>query len=160
VLAAKAVVLAAAVFVVGLVGALGALVAARPIQRRNGFVAPAYPDPSLADGPVLRAVVGTALFLAVLSLFALGVGAIVRRAAGAITLVIALVVVPSIIGAFLPITAELWLNRATPLAGLAIQQTRERFDNAIGPWAGFGVLCAWAAVALGVAFWQLRRRDA
>jgi ABC-type transport system involved in multi-copper enzyme maturation permease subunit len=58
------------------------------------------------------------------------------------------------------VTAQLWLNRATPLAGLALQQTRDRFDNAIGPWGGFGVLCAWAAVALGLAYWQLRRRDA
>jgi ABC-type transport system involved in multi-copper enzyme maturation permease subunit len=160
VLAAKAVVLAATVFVTGLVASLVALGVTRPIQRRNGFVAPAYPDPSLTDGPVLRAVVGTALFLAVLSLFALGVGTVVRRAAGAITLVIAVVVVPSIIGAFLPLAAETWLNRATPLAGLAIQQTRDRYDNAIDPWTGFGVLCAWAAVALGVAFWRLRRRDA
>jgi ABC-type transport system involved in multi-copper enzyme maturation permease subunit len=160
VLAAKAVVLAAAVFAVGLVAALAALVVTRPIQRRNGFEPPAYPDPSLADGPVLRAVVGTALFLAVLSIFALGVATILRRAAGAITLVIALAVVPSILGAFLPVTAELWLNRTTPLAGLALQQTRARFDNAIAPWAGFGVLCAWAAVALGLGFWQIRRRDA
>jgi ABC-type transport system involved in multi-copper enzyme maturation permease subunit len=160
VLAAKAVVLATAVFAVGLAAALIALVATRPIQRRNGFDPPAYPDPSLADGPVLRAVVGTALFLAVLSMFALGVATILRRAAGAITLVIALAVVPSIVGAFLPVTAELWLNRTTPLAGLALQQTRARFDNAIAPWAGFGVLCAWAAVALGLGFWQIRRRDA
>ncbi len=160
VLAAKAVVLGLVVFAVGLVTALAALVLTRPIQRRNGFEAPAYPDPSLADGLVLRAVIGTALFLAMLALFALGVGTILRRAAGAITLVIALVVVPSIIGVFLPLNAELWLNRTTPLAGLAMQQTRDRFDNAIGPWAGFGVLCAWAAVALGLAYWQLRRRDA
>jgi ABC-type transport system involved in multi-copper enzyme maturation permease subunit len=160
VLAAKAVVLGIAVFVVGLVAALAALFLTRPIQRRNGFEAPAYPDPSLADGAVLRAVIGTALFLAVLALFALGVGTVLRRTAGAITLVIALAVVPSILGAFLPVTAQLWLNRATPLAGLALQQTRDRFDNAIGPWGGFGVLCAWAAVALGLAYWQLRRRDA
>ncbi len=160
VLAAKAVVLGVVVFAVGLIAALGAHVLTRPIQRRNGFVAPAYPDPSLADGPVLRAIVGTALFLAVLALLALGVGTILRRTAGAITLVIAVVVVPSIIGAFLPLSVERWLNRTTPLAGLAVQQTRERFDNAIGPWAGFSVLCAWAVVALGLAYWQLRRRDA
>jgi ABC-type transport system involved in multi-copper enzyme maturation permease subunit len=53
-----------------------------------------------------------------------------------------------------------WVQRLTPTAGLAIQQTRDRFDTAIGPWAGFGVLCAYAAVALGAAYWLLRRRDA
>jgi hypothetical protein len=28
------------------------------------------------------------------------------------------------------------------------------------PWAGFAVLCAWTGVALGVAGYLLRRRDA
>jgi hypothetical protein len=46
------------------------------------------------------------------------------------------------------------------VAGLAIQQTRLRFDTAIGPWAGLGVLCGYAAVALVAALWLLRRRDA
>jgi hypothetical protein len=30
----------------------------------------------------------------------------------------------------------------------------------LAPWAGFGVLCLYAAVALGGAFFVLRRRDA
>ena len=30
----------------------------------------------------------------------------------------------------------------------------------LAPWAGFGVLCAWTAAALALAWWQLRRRDA
>jgi uncharacterized membrane protein len=30
----------------------------------------------------------------------------------------------------------------------------------LAPWAGFAVLCAYAAVGLGVAAYLLRRRDA
>ena len=30
----------------------------------------------------------------------------------------------------------------------------------LAPWAGFAVLCAWAAVALGLAVMLIRRRDA
>jgi hypothetical protein len=30
----------------------------------------------------------------------------------------------------------------------------------ISPWAGIGVVLAYAAVALGLAWWRLRRRDA
>jgi hypothetical protein len=30
----------------------------------------------------------------------------------------------------------------------------------LAPWDGFAVLCVWAAVALGVAVFLLRRRDA
>ncbi|GAA4680431.1 ABC transporter permease subunit [Phytohabitans rumicis] len=159
VLLAKAVVLGVLTFVGGLVATLVTLYAVRPIQRDHGFKAPAYPDPSLTDWPVLRAVLGTAAFLAVIALFGLGVGAILRRAASAIVLVIALAVVPGIATGFLPLEAEKWVQRLTPLAGLAMQQTRERWDNWVNPWAGFGVTCAYAAVALGVAYWLIRKRD-
>lgn len=48
---------------------------------------PAYPHPSLSDGPVLRAVIGTALFLAVLAVLSLGIGMVMRRSARAVTFV-------------------------------------------------------------------------
>jgi ABC-2 family transporter protein len=160
VLAAKALIVAATTFAAGLVASLAAFFLAQPILRGNGYRPPAYPAPSLSDGPVLRAVVGTALVLAVLALIGLGLGTILRRSAGPITLVIAVIVVPSIVSGLLPFTVEKWLQRLTPLAGLAIQQTRDRFDNYIGPWAGFGVLCAYAVVVMGAAFWLQRRRDA
>jgi ABC-type transport system involved in multi-copper enzyme maturation permease subunit len=161
VLAAKAVVVGATTFLAGLVASVAALYLALPILHDNGFRPPAYPTPSLADGAVLRAVVGTALVLAVLALIGLSLGTIMRRSAGPITLVVALIVVPSVVSGFLPLAVETWVRRLTPLAGLAIQQTRsDRFDNYIGPWAGFSVLCAYALAALGAAFWLLRRRDA
>ena len=30
----------------------------------------------------------------------------------------------------------------------------------LGPWGGFAVLCAWAVLALALATYALRRRDA
>jgi regulation of enolase protein 1 (concanavalin A-like superfamily) len=167
-LAAKAVVLGVTVFVVGLIASLAAFLFALPVARDNGYAPPAYPRPSLTDGPVLRAVVGTALFLALIGLFSLGVGAIVRRTASAIVIVVALVVVAQIVTSVLSedtepgsgTSADLWLNRVTPIAGLAIQQTMDLPGSVIGPWAGLGVLCAYAAVTLGVAYWLLRSRDA
>jgi ABC-type transport system involved in multi-copper enzyme maturation permease subunit/regulation of enolase protein 1 (concanavalin A-like superfamily) len=161
VLAAKAVVLGTVVFVVGLVASFAAFLLAQPGLRRHGFEPPAYPHPSLTDPNVLRALIGTALFLAVLAVFSLGVGSILRRSARAITLVVGLVLVPQIVASFIPSFAvERWINRITPVAGLAIQHTRVRFDTAISPWAGFAVLCGWAAVAMALAVWQVRRRDA
>jgi hypothetical protein len=134
---------------------------ALPILRDNGYRPPAYPTPSLMDGPVLQAVVGTALVLAVLALIGLGLGMILRRSAGPITLVIAVVVVPSIVTGFLPLNVDKWFHRVSPLAGLAVQNTdTSRWDSYIGPWAGFGVLCAYAVAVLATAFWLLRRRDA
>jgi ABC-type transport system involved in multi-copper enzyme maturation permease subunit/regulation of enolase protein 1 (concanavalin A-like superfamily) len=161
VLAAKAVVVGAIVFVTGLVATFAAFLLAQPGLRRHGFQPPAYPHPSLADPTVLRALVGTALFLAVLAVFSLGVGSIMRRSARAISLVVGLVLVPQIVASFIPsFTVERWINRLTPVAGLAIQHTRVRFDTAISPWGGFAVLCGYAVVAMAVAIWQVRRRDA
>ena len=160
VLVAKALVLAAAAFAAGLVAAVAAFYLSYPILHSNGYRAPSYPQPSLWTPLSLRAVIGTALVMAIVTVFSLGVGTLVRRTAAAVTVVIAVVVLPRVIGAFLPVNAELWINRITPLAGLSIQQTRDRFDYALGPWQGLAVLCAWAAAALGLAWWALRRRDA
>jgi ABC-type transport system involved in multi-copper enzyme maturation permease subunit len=166
VLAAKALVIGAASFVAGLVGSVIAFLLAQPILRGNGFAPPAFTVPTLAEWPVLRAVVGTAAFLAVLAVFSLGAGTVLRRSAGAITLVIALVLVPSIVSTFLPINAARTLMLTTPAGGLAIQRSRPPTDtlvepwSLINPWVGFGVLCLYAAVALGLAFWVVRRRDA
>ena len=115
---------------------------------------------SLTDGPVARAVVGTGLVLALLSLLAFALGAWLRSGAAAITVVITLVVLPLVIGPFLTLDGEAWLKRTTPGAGMAIQQTRERWDDAIGPWPGLAVLCVWVGVAMVAAVVQLRRRDA
>ncbi len=158
VLAAKAVVLGVTVFVAGLVASVASFLLAQPGMHAGGYNPPAYPHVSLLDGKSLRAVVGTALFLALLALFSLGVAVLRRRTVGAIVLVIALVVVPQLVVPVISVEADVWASRLTPLAGLAVQQTSP--GQVIGPWAGLGVLCVYVAVALGLARWQLGRRDA
>jgi ABC-type transport system involved in multi-copper enzyme maturation permease subunit len=167
VLVAKAIVLGAAAFVVGLVASLTAFLVTQPILRANGFGPPGYPIPSLADWPVLRAVVGAAVFLALVAVLSLGVGAILRRSAGAIAVVVVALIPLTILVGGLPLTAAQWVMRTTPAAGLAILQTIEvDHDATVEPWgmapplAGLGVLAAYAAAALAVAVWLVRRRDA
>ncbi|WP_026401710.1 ABC transporter permease subunit [Actinomadura rifamycini] len=151
VLAAKAAVMAAAGFAAGLAAAAGAL-AVTGLGGRDA--------PSLVDGAVLRAVLGTALLLAVVAVLSVAVAVVVRRSAPAITLVLLALLVPQIAATGLPVSAARWLERLTPAAGFAVQQTVPRYDTAIGPWAGLGVLCAYTAVAVAAAAWLLRRRDA
>jgi hypothetical protein len=139
----------------GLVAAFGAMLLAGPVQSSHGLAAP-----SLSNATVLRAVAGTAVLLAVIAVFSLAVAVIVRRSAPAITIVLLLLLVPQIVATGLPLSAARWLERLTPAAGFAIQQTVERFDRAIGPWTGLGVLCAYTAAALAGAAWSIRRRDA
>jgi ABC-type lipoprotein release transport system permease subunit len=98
----------------------------------------------------------------------------VRRSAAAITLAIVTVVLTFLLAALNVFPSDVgdWLLRATPAAGLAIQQSIPNYPQVIStinpiqayyplsPFAGFAVLCAWTAGALVLAFYVLRRRDA
>jgi ABC-2 type transport system permease protein len=163
VLAGKAAVVCAVVLTVGLATSVACFQAGQWLLRGNGFNHEGgYPAVTLADGEALRAVVGSGIYLGALAAFSLGVGAILRHTAGAITVVLATILAPVIAIGFLP------ENLAEPLekyslmgAGLAIEQTVERPDNIpIGPAGGLAVVIAYGAVALLVAFWVIGRRDA
>jgi len=170
VLAAKAVVLGAVTFIAGLVGAAGAVVIGTPLLRANGNAI--YPASALTD---VRVIAGTAALVAVLAVFALGVGAIVRHGAAAVTIVITAVILPYLLAAafpVLPASAADWLLRVSPAAGFAIKQVIPAYPQVaasytpfgdyfpLAPWAGFAVTCGWATLALILAVFLLRRRDA
>jgi hypothetical protein len=164
VLTAKSIVLGTVVFVTGLAVTVPAYLITRPLQDDNGYRAPIYPESSITDPAVVRAIVGASLFLALIALFSLAVGTIVRRTAGAVIVLLAvLVIVPTIAGGTSD-TAYAFIGRATPLAGISILQTVELtpVSNAVvtGAWSGFAVLAGYTAAALALAFWLLRRRDA
>jgi hypothetical protein len=97
----------------------------------------------------------------------LGVGAILRRSVAAITAVVLALVPSGILVGGLPLPAAQWVMRTTPAAGLSILQSVEvNHDttvepwNMAPPWAGLGMLAAYAAAALAAAVWLVRRRDA
>ena len=163
VLAAKATVVGALCLAAGLVASLAAFLVSQPVLHGNGFVPEqGYPIVSLADEPVLRAVVGSGLYLALVGLLSLAVGMILRHTAAAITTVFALLLVPFIAALLLPEHSRELVQRYSPMtAGLAIQRTVERADSVpIGVWAGLGVLACWAAAALVGAFVVINQRDA
>ena len=163
VLAAKAAVLGGVVLVTGAVAMSGSLLAGRLILPGNGFTpANGYSPLSLADGPTLRATAGSVLYLVLIALLSLGVATAVRDAAAAIGVVLGLLYLfPVLIHAITDPHWQKHLQRIAPMnAGLAIQATTGLRDMPIGPWAGLGVLAAWAAAALLAGWVILRVRDA
>jgi ABC-2 type transport system permease protein len=117
---------------------------------------------SLSDPGVLRATLGAGLYLTVLGLLALGIGALFRHTAGAISTVIGVVLVLPILTGLLP---SGWffdhLNAYLPeQAGSLIFAVHQNGSQLLTAWEGFGVLCIWAALVLGVAAYLLDRRDA
>lgn len=116
---------------------------------------------SLTDPTVLRAVLGGGLYLTVLALFGLGLGAIFRRTAGAIAAFIGLVLVLPVIVMQLPSPLWDYAKYLPANAGQAVLSVKSGAGSAqLAPWVGFAVLCAWAAAALGIAAWRITRRDA
>ncbi|MFC5001071.1 hypothetical protein ACFPIJ_24925 [Dactylosporangium cerinum] len=162
VLAAKTAVLTGVVFVVGLLPGFAVALFSPALERRNGYRPPVFPDPpTVTDPVVLRAIIGTAAFLALIAAFSLAVGVILRGTASAVMLLLALLVVVPIVASGTSDAANTWIRRATPFAGLSIQQTMDvPSETVIGPWAGLAVLCAYTGVALTAGFWLLLRRDA
>lgn len=163
VLAAKSVLLAGVVLVVGTLAVLGSLLAGRLLLPGNGFTsAHGYPPLSLTDTSTLRAAGGSVLYLVLIALLSVGIATIVRESATAIGVVLGLLYVFPVLTA--AVTDPHWvrhLKQIGPMnAGLAIQATTDLSSLPIGPWAGLGVLAAWAAAALVAGGLLLRLRDA
>ena len=169
VLAAKAVVAGSVGFVAGLAGAVVSVALGVPRESGEGlYVLPVSP---LTE---VRVIVGTAVLLALAAVFAVALGAVLRRSAAAITTGIVVIVLPfllSAIGIF-PAGVSAWLLRVTPAAGFALEQSIPRYPQLsrvyaaaggfypLPPLAGFAVLCAWVAAAVLLALYLLKRRDA
>jgi ABC-2 type transport system permease protein len=164
VLAAKAATVTGLTLAAGAVGVLGSLLAGRLILPGNGFTtAEGFGPLSLGEGPVLRAAAGSVLYLALIALLSVGVAALVRDSAVAIGVVLALLYLFPIITAVANAnpTWQRHLEQIGPMeAGLAIQATTNLRSLPIAPWAGLGVLAAWAAGALLFGALSLRLRDA
>jgi ABC-2 type transport system permease protein len=162
VLAAKAVILTAVVLVAGTVAVLGSVLAGGLILPAHGFTAAhGYLPLSLRDGPVLRAATGSVLYLILITLLSLGIATAVRDAAAGIGGVLGLLYLIPIIAGIASPHWQRHLHQIAPMtAGLAIQATTSLRSMPISPWAGLGVLAAWAAAALLAAALLLQLRDA
>ncbi|GAA2168595.1 ABC transporter permease [Actinomadura napierensis] len=163
VLAAKGAVLAGTVMLAGAVAVPASLLAGRLVLPGNGFTAAhGHPPISLADGPTLRAAVGSVLYLVLIALLALGVATAVRDSAAAIGTVLGLLyLLPIVINVIGDPVWQRRLEKIAPMpAGLAVQATTDLAGLPISPWKGLAVLAGWAAAALLAATVLLRARDA
>ena len=163
VLAAKAVVLGAVVTVLAVLTMALSYVATMPFHDDLEATF------DLSSAETLRMTVGLPLYLVAVALLAFAVGALLRHTAGAITAVLAtllvidnvVLLVPlrvfELIGPFLPSAAGRRIlfddEMLTSLDAVAEGAT-------LSPWQGFGVLLGWVAVLLTAAAVRLRRRDA
>jgi ABC-2 type transport system permease protein len=163
VLAAKAAVVGGLVLAASMAGVGVSVLAARLILPARGFtVAHGYPALSLGDGPVLRAAAGSVLYLTLIALLSLGIGAALRDSAVAIGTVLGLLYLfPIVVGAVADGAWKQHLQQIGPMtAGLDIQATVDLRALPLTPWQGLGVLALWTLGALLLGAVVLCSRDA
>jgi ABC-type transport system involved in multi-copper enzyme maturation permease subunit len=117
-------------------------------------------DVSFGDPHVARVVLGSALYLTGVGLLGLGLGALLRNTAGAISALFGLLFVVPVVVHFLPASWNDAIAKYLPSnAGQVI--TNLRVDpQSLGPWTGLAVFFLYAVVALVLAGVALVRRDA
>jgi len=153
VLAAKAAVLTAVTLGAGEVLAFASFLAGQAAVPHGDLHA------SLGQPGVPRTVLMAGAYPALIALIGLGLAALIRHTAGAISAIVGvvfmlpLVLLPlgehSAVMKFLPeIIAENSMGAVKPVA------------YSLSPWAGLAMLCLYAALALAAGGWAMARRDA
>jgi ABC-type transport system involved in multi-copper enzyme maturation permease subunit len=153
-LAAKSVVFTLLALVIGEIVAFAAFFIGRQTFKSVLTV-------SLSDHTELRQVVGVGLYLGMLGLFSMVIGSLLRHTAGAITGVVALILVISQVIQLVPGKTGRYLYTYEPTnAGYALTASTLPDKFLITPWEGYGVFAAWTAGLWVLAAWLLARRDA
>lgn len=153
VLAAKSTVAAGVVFVVILAAALLAF----------GVGVVLLDGATYATGDPLPAVIGVGLAIALMAVLGVAIGALVRHAAGAVMVGVGIVLLPEFISPLLG-QYQRWLGGGS--LGGVMQKLTQSSDatheavGSLGAWPSLAVVSVYTLVAVGLAVWVLRRRDA
>ncbi|GAA3492055.1 ABC transporter permease [Streptomyces cremeus] len=116
---------------------------------------------SLGDPGVLRAVIGAALYMTLIAVFAMGVATVLRSP------MLSLGILMPVFFLIAPILGSVEATRKIAQylpdqAGIKIMQVvaPENDVAPYGPWGGFAIMAAWAALAVLCGWLVLRNRDA
>jgi ABC-2 type transport system permease protein len=154
VLWAKAAVYALVAFALMLPAVMIAFFGSQAILRNHHILEISFSHPGVA-----RSVIGGAVYLMLIGVFALGLGAIVRNTAGGIATFAAIMFV---IPPLLNILPSSWNNAINPYlpstAGQAIFSLTHGSDM-LAPGPGLALFCGYTALSLAIAAVLLVRRD-
>ena len=154
VLWAKAAVYGTVVWVLMTAASLAAFLVSQDLLKSTGI------GTSLGDPGVTRVVLGNGLYLTMLGLLSVGIGALIRNTAGGTTTFFGLLLVAPEVVKTLPASWADSIGKYLPNnAGRAVA-TLDPGPASLAPWTGFAVLSLYAAVALAAAAVALKRRDA
>lgn len=150
---AKAAVLFVATFVVGAVATIGSFLVIVPILAGKGIHA------SLFDGAVIVPLLAGALYLALVAVFALGIGTMLRSSAGGIAATLGMLLLLPIVLSMIPAT---WATDLVPylVSNAGSGMMASGGPAIMEPWQALLVVLGWLVVSLAGAAVLLKRRDA
>ncbi|MFE2867894.1 ABC transporter permease subunit [Embleya sp. NPDC059259] len=152
VLVAKGLVFAGLILVVALVAnTLAAVIGDAMLTSRIG-------DSAAKDSDFFRSVVGSSLYLAVIGLFGLGLGTLLRHSAGAITALLGIILLPMIIGPMLPSGGDK-LMQYSPMFALIKLIDGGGDTGGPSPWGSLLLIAVYAGIALIAGGVRLKTRD-
>lgn len=154
VVAAKLIVVAVLMFVVGSVTALAGYLGGNPFLENEGI--------GLAlEGDVARSMYGSGLYLAGVAVLTMAIGFIVRHTAGTISIALALLLVVGNMTMLIPGDLGPWLTKVMPGNAGSVIATPVSFNpNLMDAWPGFAVFTAEIVALIAIAWVLVRRRDA
>ncbi len=159
VLAAKAFVVFAWSFLLGALSVTLSFLASQPFFAADDLA-------SAPDGAVLLAFLGAAVYLGLIALFGLGIGALVRAGAGGIAIVVGVIMVLPIVGGILGNWID-WMSDVLEVLPSQVGMNLTGIEGnplfgepAYGAGASLLILAAWSAVALTLGAVALKGRDA
>lgn len=159
VLAAKAFVVFAWSFLLGALSVTLSFLASQPFFAADDLA-------SAPDGSVLLAFLGAAVYLGLIALFGLGIGALVRAGAGGIAIVVGVIMVLPIVGGILGNWID-WMSDVLEVLPSQVGMNLTGIEGnplfgepAYGAGASLLILAAWSAVALTLGAVALKGRDA
>jgi ABC-2 type transport system permease protein len=153
VLAAKGLVFAACTF------AVGEILSFAGFAIGQALLAPAHASVGLDHPGTLRAVAGGGLYLTAVGMLGVGLGALIRHTAGALSAFFGVLFATTALVDLLPTSWRNTLIDYLPANAGSQILTTVPSNSALGPWAGFGVLCLYAATAISAAALLVTRRD-
>jgi ABC-2 type transport system permease protein len=114
---------------------------------------------TLSDPGVLRSLLGAGVYLSLVGVIGVSLGALLRSTAGAISsLVGLLMLLPALVG-LLPTGFSDAVSQYLPSNAGQSMYALHQASNSLSPGAGLAVFAGWAALLLGLAAYRLKRTD-
>lgn len=155
VLWSKIAVTASTAFGVMLAASMGAFFIGQALLSSHGL------GTTIGAPGALRSVVGAALTVSVVSVIGVGLGAVLRNTAAAISTFVGVFFVLPPLLELLPSSISTNLSPYMPSnAASALFGGDSTGSSTLSPWAGFAVLCGYAVAIVAAAAWRLRKTDA